>query len=235
MRLVCLGDTHGLHALWLQARQRLGLPLAVLGGERVPFEGDVLVHVGDWSSPSMRDWREELAALAAFVRPFGFAHVLLVPGNHDLGLEKAQREEAEAAFGATPATLLRDEAAVVGGRTIFGSPWTRGHTGRSMDRRSFIYAAGDEPWAALRDCPDAIDVLVTHMPAHGLVDASWTGRSLGSRGLRELVDRLDPPLHLCGHVHEAHGVATRGGSVSANVSVVNKLYLPTRPALAFDL
>jgi Icc-related predicted phosphoesterase len=46
-------------------------------------------------------------------------------------------------------------------------------------------------------------VWVTHSPPHEVLDQMHGGARIGSRAVRALVERLQPPLTLHGHVHEA--------------------------------
>lgn len=57
----------------------------------------------------------------------------------------------------------------------------------------------DEARELLRDCPDGA-VLVSHSPPFGHVDVSQ-GEHLGSRAVLEAVERTEPSLVVCGHIH----------------------------------
>ncbi|KAI0672785.1 Metallo-dependent phosphatase [Trametes maxima] len=79
---------------------------------------------------------------------------------------------------------------------------------------SFQYTPGrgKEIYARI---PPAVDILMTHCPAFGLCDVSKRGEHVGCP---ELAARLEDEdlrscrLHVCGHIHEAHGVAVVGRS-----------------------
>ena len=51
----------------------------------------------------------------------------------------------------------------------------------------------------LAECPDG-GVLVTHSPPLGHVDTA-NGRRLGSRAILEAIERTQPRLAVCGHIH----------------------------------
>lgn len=57
----------------------------------------------------------------------------------------------------------------------------------------------DEARDRLADCPEGA-VLVTHSPPYGHVDES-AGLHLGSRAVREAIERARPRLVVCGHIH----------------------------------
>lgn len=76
--------------------------------------------------------------------------------------------------------------------------------------------------ARARGLPPDLDVLVTHAPPEGILDAI-PGESVGSPALRAYVARHDPSLpplraHLFGHIHEGKGTVALGGTVFSNAA-----------------
>jgi Icc-related predicted phosphoesterase len=59
-------------------------------------------------------------------------------------------------------------------------------------------------------------VFVPHAPPFGTLDKTWTGVRAGSRAVREFIERAQPALVLCGHIHEARGQARIGQSLVVN-------------------
>jgi len=61
-------------------------------------------------------------------------------------------------------------------------------------------------------------VVLSHAPPHGTrLDRVWLlGRHVGSTALREFVDRVQPELVVCGHIHEARGVDELGRTTIVN-------------------
>ena len=59
-------------------------------------------------------------------------------------------------------------------------------------------------------------ILVSHAPPRGFVDTVRTGEHVGSTSVRAVVDEFAPPLVLCGHIHEARGVARHGPTTIVN-------------------
>lgn len=86
--------------------------------------------------------------------------------------------------------LLDDEPRAVGGFT-FGGP------------------------AASASC----DVLVSHFPPKGTLDAAPSGDRLGSTRVREVMRTLAPRVLVCGHVHESPGVERVGSTLVVNCSM----------------
>ena len=64
-------------------------------------------------------------------------------------------------------------------------------------------------------------VLLTHLPPFGTkIDLSSKGPHIGSRAVREAVEKSQPVLHLCGHAHESFGEEKIGKTPCINVGAV---------------
>jgi hypothetical protein len=59
-------------------------------------------------------------------------------------------------------------------------------------------------------------VFVPHAPPRGAVDRTWCGVAAGSTAIRAFIDRVQPSLVLCGHIHEARGQVRLGRSLVVN-------------------
>lgn len=157
--------------------------------DRVP-DCDILIHAGDatltgnWAAiKKFNDWLEDQPA----------KHKIFVPGNHDMLFES----NPGMAKGMVPAaTVLLHEAVEVMGVKIFGSPWTP---------RFYDWAYNYDPGQAERlwdQIPEGIDVLITHGPPAGILDTAAGGKSTGCPVLLDRVMKVDPILHVFGHIHE---------------------------------
>lgn len=79
---------------------------------------------------------------------------------------------------------------------------------------AFQYVAEDAE-AIYARIPPSVDILMTHTPSHGVCDLTKRGKHAGCPKLAERLahdDLKSCRLHLCGHIHEAHGVAVVGQS-----------------------
>ena len=54
-------------------------------------------------------------------------------------------------------------------------------------------------------------MLVLHSPPQGQCDRSGTGQHLGSHAILDAIAFKQPPLAVCGHIHEAWGERSRVG------------------------
>jgi Icc-related predicted phosphoesterase len=192
MRIVALGDTHGLH-------DQLAVPA-----------GDVLIHAGDIGR---RGTLEELRAFNEFLGRLPHPHKILVAGNRDYYFESHPTESRSLL---TNAVYLQDEEISVDGIRIYGSPWQPPfmNTAFNLPRGRPLR----EKWALI---PEGIDILVTHTPPYGIGDRTSRGESVGCRDLLEAVRRIKPKLHIFGHVHERYGQYSDGGALFINASITD--------------
>jgi uncharacterized protein len=60
-------------------------------------------------------------------------------------------------------------------------------------------------------------VVLSHPPPRAeRIDRTQAGRNVGSTALREFIDRVQPDLVVCGHIHEGRGVEQLGRTVVVN-------------------
>ena len=86
------------------------------------------------------------------------------------------------------------------GLKIYGSPWCPDLSGFAF------YAPEPDLVSRWSEIPSGIDILVTHTPPHGVLDVpSAGGVHLGCPHLRRAVSRIQPQLHVFGHVHASYG------------------------------
>jgi len=158
-------------------------------------DADVVIGAGDFAS--MHDGLEEtIEALSGITAP-----TVLVPGNNET--ENALRA---AAASWESANVLHGTGVTIDGVEFFGlgagipvTPWDW-----SFDL--------DEHEAAerLSSCPED-GVLVVHSPPAGHVDASSSGDHLGSTAILAAIERTEPRLAVCGHIHESWGATSQVG------------------------
>jgi Icc-related predicted phosphoesterase len=61
--------------------------------------------------------------------------------------------------------------------------------------------------------PGSVDILVTHDGPHGICE-TWRGETAGSAKLSELIEHLQPRLHVSGHYHHENGPRRYGRTIS---------------------
>ncbi|HEX2709046.1 MAG TPA: metallophosphoesterase family protein [Solirubrobacterales bacterium] len=158
-------------------------------------DADVVIGAGDFASVH-EGLGETIAALAAIETP-----TVLVPGNNET--VDALRD---AAASWSAATVLHGEGTTIEGVAFFGlgagipvTPWEW-----SFDLDD------DSATAMLEPCPDGA-VLVLHSPPRGHCDGGPDGTHFGSPALLAAIEAKQPPLAVCGHIHEAWGCQSRIG------------------------
>lgn len=214
MRLVCISDTHSRH------EKMLPIP-----------DGDVLIHAGDCTGSGA------LPQLDDFTQWFGahpHKHKLLVAGNHDFCFMKSRYPEwSREMCEKRGIDYLQEEATTIDGLKFYGFPW------QPIFHDMAFNAREEERWRRLELVPDDTNVLITHGPALGIFD--WIpdiAEHVGCFPLSKTIDRLlQLKAHVCGHVHEGYGMATResDGLKFANASSCTGRYKPTNAPIIIDL
>ena len=138
---------------------------------------------------------------------------IFVPGNHDVLFEKDLKRCKE--LLGSGVTVLLDEMVTIEGLKIYGSPWTPRFCdwAFNLDRGEL----GDK-WKWI---PDDLDVLITHGPPQGILDADEIGKECGCGELLAELPRIKPKLHVFGHLHHGYGVLQRGGTTFVNACICN--------------
>ena len=157
---------------------------------------DVLVGAGDFAV-KRRGLGRIIPVLAAIETP-----TVLVPGNGE-----SAGELADACADWPAARVLHGSGTEIRGIPFFGLGG--GVPVTPFGAWSYDFTE-DEARALLADCPPAA-VLISHSPPLGHADLDRGGRHLGSRSVREAIERTRPRLVACGHVHDSWGVLSRAG------------------------
>jgi Icc-related predicted phosphoesterase len=190
--LCCLSDTHELHRELEMHQASLYL-----------FAGDFSMFSRNMSA--IRDFNRWLGELGA--------PVVLTAGNHESFLA----EEPKKRSLLSNATVLINESTSILGLKIWGSPVTPLYGGafglsNPADRRR-LYAT----------IPDDTDIFITHGPPFGILDvAPGSGYHAGDPELLEAVQRVQPMLHVFGHIHGAYGTEEIDDTLFVNAGLLGQ-------------
>ena len=190
MRLLALADLHGNRTV-LRAVLARATP------------ADVIVLAGDLTNLGSPDDAAEAVALCRQHAP----HVLTVTGNCDDELiEKRMVTDGNSLTGA---------GRVVDGVGFFGVSAGPPHRGNTWEVSEAVMADWlARGYRAIADAPRKI--LVSHPPPFGIVDRSYTQHHGGSHAVRAALDTYAIQLVVCGHIHEARGLAQHNGTTIVN-------------------
>lgn len=193
MRIVCLSDTHGMHA-------QLKVP-----------DGDILLHAGDFTNIGSM---VEFIDFNNWLRSLPHKHKVFIAGNHDFLFERNKAEDIEARVGGFGGIYLQDAEVTVNGIRIYGSPWTPQFYSWAfmLDR----YGEIKEKWDKI---PAGLDILMTHGPPLSILDKNNASMECGCYDLGQRVLEVKPTLHVFGHIHESYGTKKLNGTTYINASL----------------
>lgn len=207
MRIVCLSDTHS-------RTDYIEVP-----------DGDVLIIAGD---VCLRGLKSEMHAFDEFLERMPHRYKLLVAGNHDFPFERCNKKKARTLV--KQAIYLENSGVELFGLKFWGSPWQPEfyHWAFNLPRGQPLA----EIWSLI---PDDTDVLITHTPPYGILDHLDTGRHVGCVDLTHALRRVQPKLHVFGHIHEAYGLFEQSGTTFINACICDERYQPVNAPIVFDL
>lgn len=219
LNITCLSDTHNKH-------HYLTIP-----------EADVLLHAGD---ATMIGTKKELESFVQWLAKQPAAHKIWVAGNHDWGMETTQSAYDHWAFRRRRSdqivvdevrthilklceeyriTYLNNSGVTIDGVNFWGSPDQPAFCGWGFNRSSQFL---QEHWKTV---PDDTNVLITHAPAYGILDALEDGEMVGDVALLKRINTLpNLKLHLAGHIHPGYGTVEVAGVTHVNASILDDSY-----------
>lgn len=243
-RIVCISDTHLAHL----PPTRIDVP-----------DGDILVHAGD---ATFKGTRDEIELFSEWFGRLPHKHKVFVPGNHDCGFDCASYDYPEQMIALLPpchVLMGRARGTVeIEGLKFWGSPYQP-----ELCNWAFNVPRGPmlrQHWATI---PDDTDVLVTHSPPMGTLDRVWRQKyvydaekktqvakkyreHVGCADMWQAVQRVQPRLHVFGHIHCDAGVkhhtwkAERtpqltNETIFVNAAICDERYVPSQKAVVIDL
>ncbi len=161
---------------------------AARGLVEASIDADLVVGAGDFCN-AREGLDQAMEMLSGITAP-----MVLVPGN----AESVDELRAAALPGAT---VLHGEGAEVEGLRVFGL----GGGVPAPPFGAWSWNLTEEEAAALLAPCEGVDILITHSPPKGVADRTSQGLSVGSEAVRAAIERIAPPLVLCGHIHDCWG------------------------------
>jgi Icc-related predicted phosphoesterase len=207
MTITTISDTHGLH------RRLRNIQMA-----------DLLIHAGDVSN-----FGEEHQVLD-FLNWFSaqpHQYKIFIAGNHDFFFE---RENEKYILKHIPQNViyLNDSGCEVEGVKIYGSPITPEFMDWAFNRKR-----GKEIKKHWDKIPTDTNILITHGPPFGKLDANINQYKTGCEDLLKKVEKIKPKYHIFGHIHEAYGMLETTQTSYINASILDEHYRIKNNAIHF--
>lgn len=229
MRIVATSDTH-----YPPEIKRLNGMLATVWEPTIEIpDGDVFIHAGDL----MRNgYPDEWPPLLEWLARLPHKHKFYVPGNHDFHLQvypgpalQQLRQIGVTVIG-LPDNPHFASAKLPNGMSMLGLPFVT-----NMKRWAFNINKADlveymkRIWLAQEH-----DVIVSHVPVHGLLDLAYNGENAGSMLYRNYLETRNPKVWICGHIHEGYGSVVHNQTRVYNVAMCNRDYKHSNPPVVID-
>lgn len=205
MKIVALSDTHG----------QLPQPQTIPDSDILLMPGDICNHTKapgqlHWLDSKFRNWLNKIN------RP-----VFACAGNHDWVFY--EQADAVKRLDLPNFYYLQDSRFIYKGISIYGTPWQREFFNWAFNLKEHELV---EKWNMI---PDDTDILVCHSPPKFYGDKTPDGDFIGSETLTWRIGQIKPTLVVFGHCHNGYGVYQSGGTILANVSVLNEAYKLVNP------
>ena len=208
MRVVAISDTHNQHH-----------------GLRLP-KGDLLLHAGDVSG---RGTEAEVQNFLDWFTVQDFEYKVFIAGNHDYFFERFPDSFVQHIIP-EDIIYLNDSGVEIEGIKIWGSPVQPWFLDWAFNRKRG--AEIDKHWKLI---PEDTDILMTHGPAHGILDRTARGEHVGCKDLLQKINKVKPKFHIAGHIHEAYGMEKHGETTFINASVLNLRYQLANESISFEI
>jgi Icc-related predicted phosphoesterase len=208
--IVCISDLHE-HLVEIPACDLL----LIAGDVSFAFKGDLTAKHA-FLAGEFKLWLDRVPA----------DEIVLVAGNHD------QSIEAQGIPNGLRCHYLQDAGLALFGLRIWGTPWQPWFYDWAFNapRRH-----GEQFLTSKFEAmPADTDIVVAHGPPHGFGDRTRQTH-VGSTAMTAALERVQPRLMVCGHIHPGYGRYRLGATEIINASLVNEGYRPVNPVIMTEL
>lgn len=216
MKIVCISDTHNKH-------KKILIP-----------ECDILIHAGDFSS---RGYVHELKNFAQWFSKQPAKHKVFISGNHDFVCQEEPNLLAQIANDFN-INYLFDSYIEIEGLKIYGSPWQPWFYNWAFNFKPNAKKEAIDKW---NEIPEDTDVLITHGPPYQILDQvnrvvhEKEDPNVGCKYLLDRILKINPKLHVFGHIHEQYGVKKVGETTFVNAASCNLRYEPNQVPIIVEI
>lgn len=212
MRIVATSDTH-----------------TPVDPKSIP-DGDVFIHAGDLM---VRGYVDEWEMALQWLSALPHKTKIFVPGNHDFHLQvypgpalQDMRRSGVTVLG-FPGNYGFEEMTLPNSMTVLGIPFVT-----NLPRWAFNSTESEINDYLLKKTK--ADIVVSHSPIKGVLDADDISHQ-GIGCYMDFLQRVNPKLWFCGHVHDKYGSKKIGKTTVYNLSMCNKDYIHANPPVVIDL
>ena len=185
--------------------------------------GDLLICAGDVTG---RDSVKQNEVFLDWLQDQEYHKVILIGGNHDCYREDNPFEQLG------NIEYLCDSGTEYCGYKIWGAPWTKTFGGMNPHCKAFTFdhdAELDAKWALI---PSDTNILVTHSPPAGVLDAGFGCVNLNWH----VKARVRPLIHCFGHIHEFGGMTEQFEGINfINAAYMDRFYRPLNKVVRVEL
>jgi Icc-related predicted phosphoesterase len=205
LRIIVVGDPHG-------RLDRFAAALDLAGTMPV----DLVLIPGDLVRDPAHRHQADLAALVRQAAERWSCPVAYVPGNHDLPVNAPVAAGIDLDGRVLDVAGLRIAGTGGAGPNMFGFPyeWSEEQVALRLERLT----------------PNGpLDIWLCHTPPRNCeLDQLTSGGHVGSIAVRSALNVLRPKLFVCGHIHEAAGIADVDGVLCLNAGALGEPYSVVR-------
>ncbi len=210
MTITIISDTHNKHQF--------------INKSEIPIT-DVLIHCGDITN---KGTLEEAESFLEWFSNLPHKYKIFIAGNHDFLFENKVDYNFKEII---PENIiyLENNGITIDGINFWGSP----------DQPTFFKMAFNKTKLQRKESfakiPKNTDVLITHCPPHRILDETKESDYVGCEVLWESVKKIEPKLHVFGHIHEAYGIKETEKTTFVNASLLNEYYKRTNAPIVITL
>lgn len=182
--------------------------------------GEILVHCGDFMSSGYEV--SEVIEFLDWLEYQDYDNKILIAGNHDRIFEDNPKAMKLILSNYPNIKYLQDSSVTINKLKFYGTPWTPEFCGWG-----FAYDNELEGGEIFSKIPEDTDIVISHGPSYGRLDVV-EGRSehLGCQALHRAIERVNPKIFACGHIHSGFGVLDGYGETTTfiNASCLDEGY-----------
>ena len=164
---------------------------------------------------------KEISCFVVWMGSLDIKHKIFVSGNGDGVYISKHEDKIRKLCTKNGIIYLRDEATIIDGVKIYGSPWTIKHNVND----GYALKTEKKLLKKYKRIDKDTDILITHTPPKYILDKGDNeGDNFGSTSLRKVVLKMDNlKYHVFGHIHESQGVMSINQTTFINAAYSSKL------------